>query len=98
MQIEYAKESTLTVFHKTALKKFSIQLHSGCRIYAYSSCFVYFYMFVKNQIGKVVYLWTEVIGFGLVGVFKLTFFIFLPCSFGLKHFSDFFKSLSDVTH
>lgn len=76
MQIEYAKESTLTVFHKTALKKFSIQLHSGCRIYAYSSCFVYFYMFVKNQIGKVVYLWTEVIGFGLVGVFKLTFFFF----------------------
>lgn len=32
--------------------------------------FYIFKIFVKNQIGKNVHLWTEVLGFGLMGIVK----------------------------
>lgn len=48
------------------------------------------FTFVKNQIGKNVYLWTEVIGFGLVGIFKFKL-IFFALLFWFEAFQRLFQ-------
>lgn len=70
MQVEYAQEVLWQSFTRLYWRNV---LYSGCSIYAYSSCFWYFLIFVKNQF---VCMMTDVIGFVSVGIVKVSFFFF----------------------